>query len=258
MDGVTSDPTVGGYDWSYVGAFFRATTLTARLLAEEFSGRYDGSPVKFPQNSKWASSPRLRWAGGSPKRSSRGRSEGWLDNFKIRSSPVRWANGNIDPYKYTDYMTLKSSTVSSAMRWEPTPSCSAVTAPARSRGDLDHVRRRRRSGPLQEPPRRWGFDRYRRYTTDMYTVGSISLAVYGTAALKGNNALVEDQWLGASGRRDSFRTGRQGVRYGVKVGCLGSYAGDQHINPTGNLDDYYEADVRAGAKFVVTASRAFP
>ena len=24
MDGVTSDPTVGGYDWSYVGAFFRA------------------------------------------------------------------------------------------------------------------------------------------------------------------------------------------------------------------------------------------
>ena len=24
MDGLTSDPVVSGYDWSYVGAFFRA------------------------------------------------------------------------------------------------------------------------------------------------------------------------------------------------------------------------------------------
>ena len=43
MDGLTSDPVVSGYDWSYVGAFFRANYGYQGKYLAEFSCRYDGS-----------------------------------------------------------------------------------------------------------------------------------------------------------------------------------------------------------------------
>lgn len=96
MDGVTSDPTVGGYDWSYVGAFFRANYgYKGRYLAE-FSCRYDGSS-KFPRIRSGASSPRLRWAGGSPKRSSWGGPRAGSTTSRSAFPPVRWATATSTP-----------------------------------------------------------------------------------------------------------------------------------------------------------------
>lgn len=169
MDGVTSDPTVGGYDWSYVGAFFRANYgYKGRYLAE-FSCRYDGSS-KFPQNSKWGFFPSGFGGLAALRREVHGLVESWLDNFKIRLSAGSMGNGNIDPYKYIDYMTLKSSTVvignalgtytvapgaiPLSLTWE-TSTTYDVGA------DLDLFKNRLTMG----------FDWYRRYTTDMYTVG---------------------------------------------------------------------------------------
>ena len=87
-----------------------------------------------------------------------------------------------------------------------------------------------------------GFDWYRRYTTDMYTVGVSLPAVYGTAAPKGNNAsLKTNGWELSVGWRDSFRLAGKEFRYGVKAMVWDSRTWvTKYINPTGNLDDYYE------------------
>ena len=87
-----------------------------------------------------------------------------------------------------------------------------------------------------------GFDWYRRNTTDMYTVGVSLPAVYGTAAPKGNNAsLKTNGWELSVGWRDSFKLAGKEFRYSVKAMVWDSRTWvTKYINPTGNLDDYYE------------------
>ena len=168
-------------------------------------------------------------------------SDRWLDNFKIRLSAGSMGNGNIDPYKYIDYMTLKSSTVvigntlgtytvapgaiPLSLTWE-TSTTYDVGA------DLDFLKNRLTMG----------FDWYRRNTTDMYTVGVSLPAVYGTAAPKGNNAsLKTNGWELSVGWRDSFKLAGKEFRYSVKAMVWDSRTWvTKYINPTGNLDDYYE------------------
>ncbi len=110
MDGLTSDPVVSGYDWSYVGAFFRANYGYQGKYLAEFSCRYDGSS-KFPENSKWGFFPSASIGWRLSEEKFMEWSRNWLDNFKIRLSAGSMGNGNIDPYKYIDYMTIKTSTV---------------------------------------------------------------------------------------------------------------------------------------------------
>lgn len=66
--------------------------------------------------------------------------------------------------------------------------------------------------------------------------------MYGTAAPKGNNAsLKTNGWELSVGWRDSFRLAGKEFRYGVKAMVWDSRTWvTKYINPTGNLDDYYE------------------
>ena len=89
-------------------------------------------------------------------------------------------NGNIDPYKYIDYMTIKTSTVvigDALGSYTTAPgaiplSLTWETATTYDVGfDMDLFRNRLSIG----------FDWYRRYTTDMYTVGVSLPSVYGTS-----------------------------------------------------------------------------
>ena len=232
--------TAGGSRWRYVGAFFRFNYAYDDRYLLEVNGRYDGSS-KFPNNSQWGFFPSASVGWRLSEEKFMGWSEGWLDNFKIRLSAGSMGNGNIDPYKYIDYMTLKSSTVvignalgtytvapgaiPLSLTWE-TSTTYDVGA------DLDLFKNRLTMG----------FDWYRRYTTDMYTVGVSLPAVYGTAAPKGNNAsLKTNGWELSVGWRDSFRLAGKEFRYGVKAMVWDSRTWvTKYINPTGNLDDYYE------------------
>ena len=251
MDGVTSDPTVGGYDWSYVGAFFRANYgYKGRYLAE-FSCRYDGSS-KFPQNSKWGFFPSASVGWRLSEEKFMGWSEGWLDNFKIRLSAGSMGNGNIDPYKYIDYMTLKSSTVVIGN------ALGTYTVALAHVGDLDHVRRRRRSGPLQEPPDDGLrlvpplYDRYvhrRREPARRVRHGGP----------QGQQRLAEDQWLGALRRlARQLQTGRQGVPLRRQGDGLGfAYVGDQIHQPHGQPRRLLRRH-GAGRNLGLPCRRAFP
>lgn len=232
MDGVTSDPTVGGYDWSYVGAFFRANYGYKGALPRRVQLPLRRLVRNSPRGIRsGASSPRLRWAGGSPKKFM-GWSEGWLDNFKIRLSAGSMGNGNIDPYKYIDYMTLKSSTVvignalgtytvapgaiPLSLTWE-TSTTYDVGA------DLDLFKNRLGDGLRLVPPL---YDRYVHRRRE-------PAAVYGTAAPKRQQRLAEDQWLGALRRlARQLQTGRQGVPLRRQGDGLGfAYVGDQMHQP---------------------------
>lgn len=114
-------------------------------------------------------------------------------------------NGNIDPYKYIDYMT------SSLDRGHRHALGTYTVAPgAIPLADVETRPRTTsaRSGPIQEPPDD-GFDWYRRYTTDMYTVG-VSCPPHGTAAPSNNASLKTNGWeLRRLARQ--LQTGRQGV-----------------------------------------------
>jgi len=87
-----------------------------------------------------------------------------------------------------------------------------------------------------------GFDWYRRYTTDMYTVGVSLPSVYGTDAPKGNNAsLKTNGWELSVGWRDSFELGGKAFSYNVKAMVWDARTWvTEYINPTGALGDYYE------------------
>ena len=240
MDGEYYSTTSGGYTWGLVGFFGRVNYAYAGRYLAEVSARYDGSS-KFPENSKWGFFPSASVGWRLSEEKFMAWSDRWLDNFKIRLSAGSMGNGNIDPYKYIDYMTLKSSTVvigntlgtytvapgaiPLSLTWE-TSTTYDVGA------DLDFLKNRLTMG----------FDWYRRNTTDMYTVGVSLPAVYGTAAPKGNNAsLKTNGWELSVGWRDSFKLAGKEFRYSVKAMVWDSRTWvTKYINPTGNLDDYYE------------------
>ena len=84
-----------------------------------------------------------------------------------------------------------------------------------------------------------GFDWYRRYNTDMYTVGVSLPSVYGTDAPKGNNAsLKTNGWELSVGWRDSFELGGKAFSYNVKAMVWDARTWvTEYINPTGALGD---------------------
>ena len=217
MNGTTTDPTVGGYIWSYVGAFFRLNYGYKGKYLAEVSGRYDGSS-KFPTNSKWGFFPSASVAWRVSEEPWMKWSEEWLDNFKIRLSAGSMGNGNVDPYSYTSEMTVVTasdivlggglpsyttvgSTVPVSLTWEKSTTYDLGL-------DLDFLNNRLS----------FSGDYYRRYTTDMYTP-SISLpSVYGTTSPKGNNAeLRTTGWELSLTWRDSFKLGGKPFDYSIKA-----------------------------------------
>ncbi len=239
MDGVTTDPKAGGNDWSYAGAFFRVNySFRDRYLAE-VSGRYDGSS-KFPENSKWGFFPSasLGWRVNEEKFMDGTR--GWLDNLKLRVSAGSMGNGNIDPYKYIDYMKISTTSVligdalgsyttapgaiPLSLTWEKATTYDIGL-------DMDVLNSRLGLG----------FDWYRRNTTDMYTVGVSLPDVYGTSAPKGNNASMRtDGWELSLSWKDSFRLLGKPFSYNVKAMVWDARTVvTKYINPNGNLSDHY-------------------
>ena len=236
MNGTTTDPTVGGYIWSYVGAFFRLNYGYKGKYLAEVSGRYDGSS-KFPTNSKWGFFPSASVAWRVSEEPWMKWSEEWLDNAKIRLSAGSMGNGNVSPYSYTSEMkvstaddivlggsypsyTTVGSTVPVSLTWEKSTTYDVGL-------DLDFFNNRLSvSG-----------DYYRRYTTDMYTASVALPAVYGTGSPKGNNAEMKtDGWELSLSWRDSFKLGGKPFDYSIKAMVWDSKSViTKYVNDTGSL-----------------------
>ena len=236
MNGTTTDPTVGGYIWSYVGAFFRLNYGYKGKYLAEVSGRYDGSS-KFPTNSKWGFFPSASVAWRVSEEPWMKWSEEWLDNFKIRLSAGSMGNGNVSPYSYTSEMTVSTaddivlggsypsytsvgSTVPVSLTWEKSTTYDLGL-------DLDFLNNRLS----------FSGDYYRRYTTDMYTASVALPAVYGTGSPKGNNAEMKtDGWELSLSWRDSFKLGGKPFDYSIKAMVWDSKSViTKYVNDTGSL-----------------------
>ena len=236
MNGVTTDPDAGGYDWSYAGAFYRLNySYRGRYLAE-FSGRYDGSS-KFPVNSKWGFFPSGSLAWRVSDESWMDWSDSVLDNAKIRVSAGSMGNGNVSPYSYTSTMSINTAdnivlggklpsytgvggTVPVSLTWEKVTSYDLGL-------DLDFFK-----GRLS-----FSGDLYRRYTSDMYTY-SVSLpSVYGAASPKGNNAEMKtDGWEFSIMWKDVTKVAGKPFGYSVKAMMWDSYSTiTKYANETGTL-----------------------
>lgn len=240
MDGVTNDPTAGGNDWSYAGAFFRINYNFKDKYLLEVSGRYDGSS-KFPENSKWGFFPSMSAGWRVNEEAFMSATRSWLNNLKLRASVGSMGNGNIDPYKYIDYMKISTTSVligDALGSYTSAPGAIPLSLTWEKSTTYDFGL----DADLLNNRLGIGLDWYRRNTTDMYTVGVSLPAVFGAAAPKGNNAsLRTDGWEVSLSWKDSFHIFNKPLDYNIK-GMLWDARSivTKYINPNGNLSDYYE------------------
>ena len=165
----------------------------------------------------------------------------WLDNLKVRASAGTLGNGSVSPYAYMQTMTISQSSIlinggKVAQTLAPNPIPDGLTWERATTYDVGL--------DVDLLGNRLSFvgDYYRRYTTDMYTVGKTLPAVFGKPSPKGNYADMKTEgWELSLGWRDSFQLGGREFSYGVKALVWDSRSFiTKYNNATKMLTDYYE------------------
>lgn len=233
--------TNGGYQkWAIAGTFFRVNYDYQGRYLLEVNGRYDGSS-KFPTDQQWAFFPStsVGWAVSEE--------QFWkvkpslLTSLKVRASYGSLGNGNISPYSFTENFSISQmGRIINGQRPQATSMPGVVpqglTWETSTTGDigLDFASL---SNRLQ-----FTADWYRRWTTDMFTVGPTLPAIYGTTVPKGNYADLETTgWEATVTWSDEFALGEKPFKYNVRV-AMSDYKAyiTKYNNPDKNLTDYYE------------------
>ncbi|SFT42743.1 TonB-linked outer membrane protein, SusC/RagA family [Algoriphagus locisalis] len=233
--------TNGGYQkWAIAGSFFRVNYDYMGRYLLEINGRYDGSS-KFPTDQQWAFFPSASagWAVSEEKF--------WnvkpsiLTSLKVRASYGSLGNGNISPYSFTENFSISQlgriingqrpqatsmpGVVPEGLTWETSTTADIGLDFASVNNKLQFTA-----------------DWYRRWTTDMFTVGPTLPAIYGTTVPKGNYADLETTgWEATVTWNDDFIVADKPFNYSVRV-ALSDYKAyiTKYNNPDKNLTDYYE------------------
>ncbi|TDE15264.1 SusC/RagA family TonB-linked outer membrane protein [Dyadobacter psychrotolerans] len=233
--------TSGGYQkWAIAGGFFRVNYNFRERYLLEVNGRYDGSS-KFPTTQQWAFFPSV--------------SAGWriseegfwkvnpkvLSNVKLRGSYGSLGNGNIDPYSfYEKFGISQSGRVINGIRPQVTRQPGVVpqglTWETSTTGNVGLE--------FSSLNKRLSFvgDMYRRWTSDMFTVGPTVPAIFGTTVPKGNYAdLKTSGWELSLNWSDHFTMASRPFNYSARFTLADSKAIiTKYNNPDKNLTDYYE------------------
>lgn len=239
MDGDYFLTDQSGYSWAYVGFLYRANYSYKDRYLAEISGRYDGSS-KFPKNQQWGFFPSASFGWRISEEGFMAGASNWLDNLKARFSIGSLGNGNVSPYQFLSTIDINRTSdiigdglqaytdaprnIPSGLTWEKSTTYDVGL-------DLDMFNNRLS----------FVFDYYKRYTTDMFTVGTVVPAVFGDDVPKGNNAdLLTDgvelslQW------RSSFNVGNSPFNYSIK-GLFWDSKSEitKYNNPTKLLSSYF-------------------
>ena len=245
MDGDYYTTGQSGSEWAYVGVLYRLNyNFKDRYLAE-LSGRYDASS-KFPSSQQWGFFPSASLAWRLSEEGFMKSTKNWLDNLKIRVSAGSLGNGNVDPFKFISTMDIAKTSliigeglqaytyapgnIPASLTWETSTTYDAGL-------DLDMLKNRLN----------FVFDYYRRYTTDMFTVGPVVPAVFGAATPYGNNAdLKTNGWEVSLQWKNQFTLKGKPFSYNIK-GMLWDNRSwvTKYNNPTktlgtGQTASYYE------------------
>ncbi|WP_082632315.1 SusC/RagA family TonB-linked outer membrane protein [Algoriphagus resistens] len=233
--------TNGGYEkWAIAGSFFRVNYDYLGRYLVEVNGRYDGSS-KFPTDQQWAFFPSgsVGWAVSEE--------QFWkvkpsvLTSLKVRASYGSLGNGNIDPYSFTENFSITQmgriingqrpqatsmpGVVPQGLTWETSTTADIGLDFASVNNKLQFTA-----------------DWYRRWTTDMFTVGPSLPAIYGTTVPKGNYADLETTgWEATVTWNDDFMLAEKPFNYNVRL-TMSDYKAyiTKYNNPDKNLSDYYE------------------
>ena len=233
--------TNGGYQkWAIAGSFFRVNYDYMGRYLLEVNGRYDGSS-KFPTDQQWAFFPSasVGWAVSEE--------QFWevkpslLTSLKLRASYGSLGNGNIDPYSFTENFSISQmGRIINGQRPQATSMPGVVpqglTWETSTTGDigLDFASV---NNKLQ-----FTADLYRRWTSDMFTVGPSLPAIYGTTVPKGNYADLETTgWEATVTWNDEFIMAEKPFNFSVRL-TMSDYKAyiTKYNNPDKNLTDYYE------------------
>ena len=233
--------TEGGYDrWRIAGGFFRVNYNFRERYLLEFNGRYDGSS-KFPEHSQWAFFPSVSVGWRISEESFWNLDQTAISNLKVRASYGSLGNGSIQSYRFSERFsisqldriigssrpqrTTQPNVIPRSLTWE--------TATIGNIG-LDVVALSNRLN--------FTADVYRRWTTDMYTVGPSLPHIFGTSVPSGNYASLETTGFELSlGWNDRFDVASKPLRYDLRV-TLADYKAiiTEFYNPEFNLNDYYK------------------
>ena len=240
MDGLNYNITGGGNEWKYLGVFYRLTYAYKNRYLVELNGRYDGSS-KFPENQRYGFFPSASAGWNISEEAFMENSRSWMDNLKLRASYGSLGNGNVDPYRYMEVMSVAKTSVilngvqtpytsipgviPDGLTWEKATTLDFGLDATLFRGRFNFT-----------------FDWYNRITTDMFTVGQPLPNVFGAAVPYGNYAdLKTNGWELTLGWQDRFDVGGSPLNYSIG-GSLWDNQSEilKFNNPEHLLSDYYE------------------
>lgn len=232
--------TNGGYQkWAIAGGFFRLNYDYQGRYLVEVNGRYDGSS-KFPTDQQYAFFPSASVGWAVSEESFWKVSPGLLTSLKVRASYGSLGNGNISPYSFTENFSISQlGRIINGQRPQATSMPGVVpqglTWETSTTGDigLDFASL---NNKLQ-----FTGDVYRRWTSDMFTVGPTLPAIYGTTVPKGNYADLETTgWEVSIAWADNFALAEKPFNYNVRV-VMSDYKAfvTKYNNKDKRLTDYY-------------------
>jgi TonB-linked SusC/RagA family outer membrane protein len=232
--------TNGGYQkWAIAGGFFRVNYDYRGRYLLEVNGRYDGSS-KFPTDQQYAFFPSASVGWAVSEESFWGVKPGLLTTLKVRASYGSLGNGNINPYSFTEnFQISQSGRIINSQRPQTTGMPGVVPAgltwETSTTGDIG-LDFSSLNNKLQ-----FTGDIYRRWTSDMFTVGPTLPAIYGTTVPKSNYADLETTgWEISIAWADEFAMAEKPFNYNVRL-IMSDYKAfiTKYNNADKILTDYY-------------------
>ncbi|KAA8484070.1 TonB-linked SusC/RagA family outer membrane protein [Arcticibacter tournemirensis] len=238
--GQSVSTTGGNQKWAIAGGFFRVNYNFKERYLLELNGRYDGSS-KFPTDEQWAFFPSVSAGWRLSEEPFWGVNRKILSDVKLRVSYGSLGNGNIDPYSFTEnFKITQSERIINGVRPQRTSQPAIIpiglTWETSTTGNIG-LDFSSLDGKLQ-----FVGDAYRRWTSDMFTVGPTVPAVFGTGVPKGNFADMETTgWEISVNWNDRFSLAKKPFNYGIRV-TMSDYIAEitKYNNADKKLSDYYE------------------
>lgn len=237
--------TGGGYQWTTLGEFFRFNYNYADKYLVEINGRYDGSS-KFPLDQQFGFFPSISAGWRISQEKFWKVSPKFISNLKLRASLGSLGNGDVAPYSFLATMPVSTlgrviggtdplytnnpNVIPDGLTWEKVTTANAGA-------DIGFLDDRLNVT----------FDKYIRYTTNMFTVGLPLPGVFGAGVPKGNYAnLRTPGWELSIDWHDQVGTTNP-FRYEIKFDLSDNYSiVTKYNNPQGLINTYYKGE-RLGA-----------
>ncbi|MVZ67027.1 SusC/RagA family TonB-linked outer membrane protein [Sphingobacterium sp. DK4209] len=239
MDGLNFNIVGGGNEWAYMGLFYRFNYAYDNKYLLELNGRYDGSS-KFPENQRFGFFPSVSAGWVVSNESFFEEAKPLFSNMKFRASYGSLGNGNINPYRYQEQMSVaKTGVILGGVQ----PSYTSIP------GVIPEGLTWERSTTFNvgadvgffDNALNVTFDWYNRQTYDMFTIGEPLPSVFGAAVPYGNFAdLSTKGWELTVNYNNQFELAGKPFNWGINGSLWDSKS---HItrfnNPNRLLNSYY-------------------